>query len=923
MHNILYGCIRLTALPLILVALFLLPGSNTTAQTTPETWTDPSGNFSLEKKENVSRDEFYESGPSVFDPECEQQQLLTRDFYVVWPLWRQTINACWHMTPIGLVSSGSDPYLMKLDDHVAGQFSNLSNTYQIKPTKNDQMFLFIRRGSSANFTRFVYKASIESNYSLLGSVEHTFRTVDGFNLVFESGSPVIPEGRGLNYSQNGRWAVGATGTSALFRVDLENRRVMNFGKPIPSDGGWDPMMAVSIANDGRYAVATGTANAGGQWMRVYDLSTCTGNEYDYLRTTSAPCKYVDLTNFIKNNVENFGRFSMADFGDDYTLFFYNLHPNTSSGATKYVLRAPNAPPRSTNYIALGDSFASGEGAYNYFRGTDEGPNINNCHLSKDSYPYLIGRQLGIDNYHSVACSGARLINVIGSSENIDDSLQKKNRTNQYLPPNSVTNELDDWLPGYYYQKSFVEDYVPDTITISMIGNDIGFGDKIKRCILLPDECYNTYEDRLEILREVRSKFNDLVNLYKGIRNAGDKLANVYVIGYPRIGYPDGNCAINVWLSREELEFGNLLAQELNDVIRLAAKKAGVLYVDIENSLNEYRFCESSSELVAINGLTLGDDIPEFATILGNESYHPNAKGHRLMANTILEQTNSFTANMPAADSTATAPSQEDDLLFLNKPKTFRRMYYTRYNPDISEEILYKNSAINISVDNEYNKIYQPGSEVDIYLHSNPIKLTTVAASAAGTVNAQLTIPDNVSTGFHTLHIFGKDLQDNPIDTYKTVYIAHSPEDKNGNGLDDANEPCGVFEASGTDYDEDGIDDACDPLITLPSEKEPSPVVNTPEYGQSSQKNLASFLAPAVNPGIFSYVTSLAISPSTVPANSVLSVSSNNKTDDEVSTPTSGLSSAERQEDSGVNYTQILAVFAIALIIYALMRYAKR
>src|SRR5690606_8372141 len=217
----------------------------------------------------------------------------------------------------------------------------------------------------------------------------------------------------------------------LFRIDLDNRKILNFGLPIPHGPGWDPMMAVSITDDGRYAIAAGTANQGNQWARIYDLTTCNDQEYGYLNSEHADCDYRDITDYLRHNISDFGRFTMFEFGDDYSLFFYNLPSDKSKPARRYMLSAPNAPAKVTTYIALGDSFASGEGIGSYFKGTDEGPTINNCHLSRVSYPYLIGQRLKLDEYHSVACSGARSNNVIGP-ENIEPDLSIDSRSNQYL-----------------------------------------------------------------------------------------------------------------------------------------------------------------------------------------------------------------------------------------------------------------------------------------------------------------------------------------------------------------------------------------------------------------------------------------------------------------------------------------------------------
>ncbi len=806
--------LSLVVLSSALFALALL--SPTSAQPSPETWMDHNKNPLIWESWEINRDDINDVVPTGFKPKCHQAEVFKRDFTVGIALWRQMVTACWHPTQIGLFSTGSDPWYLERGKIVAGQFDNLSNREQIRPTAAPNIFLATRRQSSRpSYTRFYFDPVINSTMGLFGSVTHSLVEDNYFDLVSEGGSAVIEQGRGINYSKNGRYAVGANSSSALFRVDLHTRKVLNFGLPIAHGAGWDPMMAVSITDDGRFAVAAGTAHTGGRWLRVYDLTKCADGEYSYLKSEHANCAYRDLTEYLQSNIADFGRLSLAEFGDDFTLFFYNIPEDPSKPATRYMLRAPNAPDRANSYLALGDSFASGEGAGDYFQGTDEGPMVNNCHLSKNSYPFIIGQRLQLDRYHSVACSGAKTRNVIGPLNLIDDNLlegTKDSRTNQVAPHRRVLrNELGSWMPGYYPQKRFAEEYRSDVLTISMIGNDIGFADKVKRC-LEPDTCYDTYEDRLEILREIRGKFTTLVDMYSQLLEASGPGTKVYVIGYPKIGISTGSCALNVRLNTTELEFADSLVSELNTVIRQATMRAGVLYVDVENAFVSHRFCENDSHLVALNGLTVGNDI---ARIIGNESYHPNIIGHRLLANKILEQTANFTKNMPAPNPRVAPSNQEDDLVFLNQPKSSRKIYSTNYYAGLSDDILYKSIPTQIKLEEDYRKGYKPYSLVGIFIYSDPTQIGSVSTNADGTVSAEVTIPDSILPGFHTLHLFGQDLYGNPINFYKTVYVAQNEADKNGNGIEDEKEPCGVFEASGIDHDQDGVDDACDPVILEP------------------------------------------------------------------------------------------------------------
>jgi len=85
-----------------------------------------------------------------------------------------------------------------------------------------------------------------------------------------------------------------------------------------------------------------------------------------------------------------------------------------------------------------------------------------------------------------------------------------------------------------------------------------------------------------------------------------------------------------------------LIDYLNLVISQAAAKAGVRYVDVSHAFDGHRMCEAISSQVAVNGFTAGTDGGVGPIkFVGTESYHPNALGHQLLANTIRTQTNNF------------------------------------------------------------------------------------------------------------------------------------------------------------------------------------------------------------------------------------------------------------------------------------------
>src|SRR5262249_51184498 len=150
-------------------------------------------------------------------------------------------------------------------------------------------------------------------------------------------------------------------------------------------------------------------------------------------------------------------------------------------------------------------------------------------------------------------------------------------------------------------------------------------------------------------------------------------------------------------------------------------KTGVYYVGTQDALNGHRLCEAAPGSVAVNGLTSGNDapLPNIGPV-GNESFHPNELGYQLLENAILTKTHNLTASMPQPDLSVKLPS-EQDLPILDAPHTGRPIKTTEYDPDITENVLFKNSPNDVNI-NGVNHVLAPNTVVNAELHSSPTNL---------------------------------------------------------------------------------------------------------------------------------------------------------------------------------------------------------
>ena len=629
--------------------------------------------------------------------------------------------------------------------------------------------------------------------------ERQYRLKSGFvskELRDKSGNVMGVRTESISFSNSGKWMVADVGFVGMVRINIPNFEVRVFDSGFNYSAGSEPGMQSAVSMSGRY-VAIGSR--GHTRFALYDLDTC---------TSQTRCNKLDLWQFFRAQEPTYEGPARIRFSDEFSMKFYNVsRPNGVRKTEKITLAAHGHEPGKFEYLALGDSFASGEGAFQYKAETDTGN--NKCHVSQRAYPYLIAEALSIAQMESVACAGADIEDINNLSESyegqVSDNIARENRDENLI--------FDNFLPGFIAQEEFLRRFSPESITLSISGNDIGFSHKVLRC-LMPDTCYATYEDRLELANEINGVFDTLLTLFADIQEHMEG-KRVYIVGYPSLVADDGNCALNVHLNAEEVRLANQIVNHLNNMIRSAANRHGYFYVDVEQAFKGQRLCEAGSMGVAVNGLTAGNDtinlpITDVGGPIGNESFHPNHRGHELFKQAILAKTNNLTAPMPQPDPNASTPVMIDDIEMLkNAPRKNRSITQVKYDDTIGTHMAYKNSTWKGFV----SGFRSLTPSVKVYLHSDPVLLGTFSAESDGSVDFEISIPPDTPVGYHTIRVVGETIAGSPYVIEKIIFVAADKEDFDGDGIPNTAEVCLFGEPAGIDTDKDGVDDACDGFIS--------------------------------------------------------------------------------------------------------------
>lgn len=597
-------------------------------------------------------------------------------------------------------------------------------------------------------------------------------------------------------SSDGKWAAVDSPGHGIIRINLETMEVVPFADSLENDNGAGSAERIAISGDGRYiAVASKAYN----FFRIYDLSTC--GAVPNIITKSVSCQSRDVDTFFRSQVADFGSVLQMRFVTNDQLKIYTSYDiSTSYKIGQFALAAPGTALVGMEYLGMGDSFSSGEGSQNYEVGTDD-PN-NKCHLSKLSYPYLIAQKLSFNSFHSVACSGAVTFNVIGGSGFTKNS-SVKDRENQY-DKNPDQNSLGLWIPGYSKQTKFVAENQPRLITLSVIGNDLGFSAIAKSCAY-PGTCYPTYEDRLEVFNDVDSKLDTLTNLFKKLKATAPYGARIYAVGYPQIALSTGQCGLNVHLNESELTFTGMLIYRIDQLVKNAAARAEIAYADIEDAFFGHRLCEASSSDIAVNGITAGNDI---LGVIGNESLHPNAYGQFLLAQKILGITNNLGVIAPQP-ATTLAPITANNPALASLPKTGRSL--NKLKSFKSSNTLLTNGQPITATLSGFTYALKPNTTYNATINNTPTG--TITSDTYG--NLSLVVP-TTQPGDKKVDIYGPDVTGQPTDLSATVTVI----DPN------STQSCSPLANSDKDTDKDGIDDACDPFISPAPVSPPTPTPPT-------------------------------------------------------------------------------------------------
>jgi len=305
--------------------------------------------------------------------------------------------------------------------------------------------------------------------------------------------------------------------------------------------------------------------------------------------------------------------------------------------------APVGDP--VHYVALGDSYASGEGArtsgesytsFSYFgdgspRGTtDDSPP---CHRSLLAYPGRLARSIGQTSWLFAACTGAVVADICRSPGSTTGSEVSCDAPG--APDGTGRSPTRPTTPAQLDQLRFVAGaHRIDLVTVTIGGNDLFFADLLSKCVTSrclegPSPVSATFDEQIRHLPAA------LVTTFRAIRSVVGQSVPVLVVGYPRILDIAHGCGSTTGLSRSEREWMDGAVERTDTIIRDAATAASAFYVDTYNVFQKHLVCSIApfAHGLVTPGVDNLSQINDFDPFGG--AFHPTPDGHACLADTIL------------------------------------------------------------------------------------------------------------------------------------------------------------------------------------------------------------------------------------------------------------------------------------------------
>jgi lysophospholipase L1-like esterase len=682
-----------------------------------------------------------------------------------------------------VVGFGSDNHLYKI--------RNLGGFEQVSYVPGRDTLLVIQGAQFSVYENFIGRLTLEYNFFrdgiLFNNVSFIFDWSNpDFILTRNDGNFRHTENFGV--SKNGKWVGIKLLDLGIVRLNLDDLTHKYLGLTDQMQMAFLKHRSnVALSDDGKWVVVAGW-NVGFETIRVTEecgvsiFSEAISSNHQ----TPNSCPKLQMNGSIP--IERFRFAYNIDLSSDGGRLSFYAASYIDGKTKRIVMKAAGYGVKQLKYLALGDSYSSGEGDLDdnfYLPATNV--EYEKCHVSSRSYPFLLAKQMNIisSQVESVACSGAKTVDVVNSFNNYQ--FGQGDRLKSYFPNDTATSgymaaqlqaeAMYSFVPGRAPQDKFVELYTPEIVTVGIGGNDTGIMDLIQSCGSVGDSCNVAVTSSPEH-RGAADKISELYDTYVSkfqVLHNTSKQTKIFAVGYPRVVDYDGDCGIlGLGLDYNERRFMDESIRYINKVMRAAALTAGIGFIDIYDSFGDHVICGAQESVV--NTVVFGDDFTfsekDFIKLFGNEGFHPNAQGHQMVADSIEARYGDLRLYDYCVDGSNYCPNGSSTMPTLSISE--QEYWYgasapgvrTRYVAMLDNSILSsRDTSFEVNIE-EYNLM--PDSIVNIEVHSDPISLGSFIVGSDGSLQASVSLPKDLAFGSHTLHLYGQSYTGEEVDFFTPI-----------------------------------------------------------------------------------------------------------------------------------------------------------
>ena len=596
------------------------------------------------------------------------------------------------------------------------------------------------------------KAIIYSNF-----VQHLNKfTLNGFTQFFPSESSktfsvadieeVILSAESVAVSKNGKWGLVEVRDYGVLRVNIETSEVRRVSAPgIIYGSSSNPRVEMAISDDGKTVVTMGL----GKGAVLYTVDELCGDVPSttmvrYFSDTSTPCTSLRIVT--SNFISSFYYAAKPKFNYNDSNLSFDIYGYFQTPRHVTLFSEENASQNNIHYLAIGDSFTSGEGEVkdSFYIGGE----ANKCHVSTRSYPYLLATQWDISG-HNAACSGATIETARGQ-------------------------KISEYQKS---QVSEVEARLPRLLSVGIGANDAGFMGKLKSCVGI-DTCEwaKTAEKRQSTAMEIKNLYAPLKHFYEELKTKTP--GKIIAIGYPKIILDGTSCAVDIGImfNQVERQFMNEGIHYLNQVIKAAASDSQIEYADVENAFTGSELCSEGSFL-SMNSIRFGGEVaplgslPNFK-IIGAESFHPTPTGQTNLASAIRQLFPYYAIPEHCVTCVVSAGAPQPNSYWTENVSN--NAGQQRAVPFLRKITFNDGEPFEISIP---AFSFEPESDIKIELHSEAKQINILKSAPDGSFVTTVWLQD-FEPGFHSLHAIGKNYAGETVDIYDFLTLKGTVQDEN-------------------------------------------------------------------------------------------------------------------------------------------------